>query len=162
MDPKFQGGIWPVLEEKVNDLIASIFVVEEDVERPVHDPRSLLQLLQNWGKGIGVYEFTQFAQILNGRLPPLHQYFWSQLSPQCTHTLLTAGGQCPVRHKQDLKAKLQVLIGRWFSSERKILRGYPSIQGAKLTCGKPVTNFIVKDCTPSTEGQRGVARLRDV
>lgn len=48
----FMQAHLPVLEEEVNDLIAPIVVIEEDVERPVHEPASLLQLLQNGGKGV--------------------------------------------------------------------------------------------------------------
>ena len=76
--PSFAAGYMahaglPVLEEEVNDLVAAVVVIEEDVQRPVHEPASLLQLLQNGGEGVGVNDLLQFHEVLCGHIPPLHE-----------------------------------------------------------------------------------------
>ena len=43
-------GAAPVLEEKVNDGVAAILVLEEHEQRPVHEPDALLQLPAGWAR----------------------------------------------------------------------------------------------------------------
>lgn len=54
----------PLLEEEINYGIAAIFMVEEDEQRPVHEPGSLLQLCEDWSKGVGVNDVLQLRQII--------------------------------------------------------------------------------------------------
>ena len=61
----------PVLEQVVDDEIAAVLVVEEDVKAPVHEPGPLLQLLQHRHKGIAVNGVLQLVQLLQSTLPVL-------------------------------------------------------------------------------------------
>lgn len=87
-----RGSKVPVLEEEVDDLIAAIVVVEEDVQGPMHEPAALLQLLQDGCKGVGVDDLLQFHQVFCGNIPPLHEDLRGQDSPQGAQALFAAGG----------------------------------------------------------------------
>lgn len=63
----------PLLEKQVDDCIAPILVIEEDKERPVHQPRPLLQLYQEWCKVVVINNAFQLCQGVHCSLPILQQ-----------------------------------------------------------------------------------------
>lgn len=56
------------LKEEVDQGVASVLVVPEDEQRPVHEPGALLQLLQWLCEALVVQQVLQLGHIFHGRV----------------------------------------------------------------------------------------------
>mmetsp|Transcript_9265 Transcript_9265/g.28839 ORF Transcript_9265/g.28839 Transcript_9265/m.28839 type:complete len:403 (+) Transcript_9265:1140-2348(+) len=78
----------PFLHEEVHDEVPPILVVEEDEERPVQQPRTLLQLHEARGKLLGVDALLEPVEVVQRHRPVLHQNLGAKLAPQRVEGLL--------------------------------------------------------------------------
>mmetsp|Transcript_14781 Transcript_14781/g.33789 ORF Transcript_14781/g.33789 Transcript_14781/m.33789 type:complete len:224 (-) Transcript_14781:141-812(-) len=90
----------PVGEEEFCDEIPSIRVVAEQEERPVHQPRALLQLHDGRCVSTRLNRLLERVDVLKRLIPVGHQDFASELAPLCRESVFGVGREEPERDKQ--------------------------------------------------------------
>lgn len=69
----------PVLKQVVHDGIAPVFMIEVDIEAPVHQPRALLHLLEHRREAVAVDRLFQLQELIQRIVPFLSR---SQKAPR--------------------------------------------------------------------------------
>merc|ERR1712087_612101 len=90
----------PVGEEEFCDKIPSIRVVAEQEERPVHQPRTLLQLHDGRCVSTRLNRLLERVDVPKRLIPVGHQDFASELAPLCRESVFGVGREEPERDKQ--------------------------------------------------------------
>lgn len=79
-----------LVQQVLDDEVASLGMMEEDKNTPVNEPSALCQEL-HVAEAAVVDELTQTIQVLEGRLPVESENFGGQFSPQDVQIILIAG-----------------------------------------------------------------------